>query len=144
MNGKIIIGSDHGGFLLKNVIKAHLLEKAYGVEDAGCFDTNSIHYPVIAKEVALKVSSGDFEKGILICGTGIGMSIAANRFKNVRAALCHDHFTAKMSREHNNSNILVMGGRVTGEEVAFDILDTWLNTDFAGGRHLERINMFDL
>lgn len=144
MEEKIIIGSDHGGFLLKTTLKRYLLDNGYQVEDVGCHDTNSVHYPEIAKEVASKISAGDMERGILICGTGIGMSIAANRFKNVRATLCHDHFSARMSREHNNSNLLVLGGRVIGEEIALDVLATWLSTDFAGGRHLKRINMFDL
>ncbi len=144
MEKRIIIGSDHGGFSLKTAFKNRLIENGFQVEDVGCFDEKSIHYPTIAKEVAGRISAGESEKGILICGTGIGMSIAANRFRNVRATLCHDHFTAKMAREHNNSNILVLGGRVIGEEIAFEILETWLSTEFAGGRHLERISMFDL
>ena len=143
MNKEIIIGSDHGGFSLKSFLIEHLSKMGYQIEDVGCHNAQSIHYPVIAKKVASRISSGEAERGILICGTGIGMSIAANRFKNVRATLCHDHFDARMSREHNDSNILVLGGRTTGEEVALDILNTWLDIEFAGGRHLERINMFD-
>ena len=143
MQKSIIIGSDHGGFELKEFLVHHLKDNDYSVEDAGCYDTQSVHYPVIAKKVASAVASGDFQQGILICGTGIGMSIAANRYKGVRAALCHDHFTARMSREHNDSNILVLGGRVTGTEVAKEMLDVWLSTAFQGGRHLERISMFD-
>lgn len=143
MEKSLIIGSDHGGYALKEILKQELLDRSYDVNDAGCYDTQSVHYPVIGKKVAAEVSSGQYPTGILICGTGIGMSIMANRFENVRAALCHDHFTAKMSRMHNNSNILVLGGRVTGDEVAKDILDVWLNTEFEGGRHQERIEMFD-
>ncbi len=143
MKKEIIIGSDHGGFDLKESLKSVLKEHAYHIEDIGCYDTGSVHYPEIAQKVAAAISTGKFEKGLLICGTGIGMSIKANRFKNVRATLCHDHFTAKMSREHNDSNLLVLGGRVIGDEVAKDILSTWLQTDFQGGRHQERVNMFD-
>lgn len=143
MKNKIIIGSDHGGFILKEILKSYLSDHNFQVEDAGCYDAQSVNYPVIAKKVASQISSGDFQRGLLICGTGIGMSIAANRFKNVRATLCHEHFSAKMSREHNDSNLLVLGGRVIGEEIAKDILEVWLNTDFLGGRHQERIGMFD-
>ncbi|MBU2513117.1 ribose 5-phosphate isomerase B [bacterium] len=143
MEKKIIIGSDHGGFGLKESLKNALEDLAYHIEDIGCYNTNSVHYPNIAEKVASSISTGKFEKGILICGTGIGMSIVANRFKQVRAALCHDHFTAKMAREHNDSNLLVLGGRVIGDEVAKDILITWLETDFQGGRHQERVNMID-
>ncbi len=143
MENKIIIGSDHGGFDLKEILIKQLKEASYLVEDVGCFEAESVHYPEIAKIVASAIKKGDFKKGILICGTGIGMSIAANRFNGVRATLCHDHFTAKMSREHNDSNILVLGGRVTGDEVSKDILNVWLNTEFQGGRHSTRIGMFD-
>lgn len=143
MSKKIIIGSDHGGFDLKEKIKSLLEGESYVVEDAGCFDGASVHYPEIANVVAGKVSNDEIKKGILICGTGIGMSLAANRFKNVRATLCHDHITARFSREHNDSNILVMGQRVLGDEVAFDIVKTWLHTKFEGGRHQTRLSMFD-
>ena len=143
MSEKIIIGSDHGGFELKEKIKSLLAEESFIVEDAGCFDGASVHYPEIAKIVAGKVSNGEIKRGILICGTGIGMSLAANRFKNVRATLCHDHITSLFSREHNDSNLLVMGQRVLGDEVAFDIVKTWLYTEFEGGRHQTRISMLD-
>ncbi len=144
MKKQIIIGCDHGGFSLKELLKATLEEQSYEVYDAGCYDLSSVHYPEIAKQVATNVAAGTYPQGILICGTGIGMSIAANRFKKIRATLCNDHLTAKMAREHNDSNILVLGARVLGEETAKDILETWLNTEFSGGRHQERINMFDL
>lgn len=143
MEKNIIIGSDHGGFEMKEIVIEVLKSKGYKVEDVGCFNAESVHYPTIAKSVASKVSEGAHKKGILICGTGIGMSIAANRFSNVKATLCHDHFTAQMSREHNDSNILVLGGRTTGVEIAKEILETWLSTDFQGGRHKERIDLFD-
>lgn len=143
MADQIIIGSDHGGFELKKQINEVLTDLKLAITDVGCFSSDSIHYPEIAQQVAGKVSGGEFERGILICGTGIGMSVAANRFPNVRAALCHDHLTARLAREHNNANILAMGARVLGIETAKDILLTWLNTDFDGGRHLTRINMMD-
>ena len=143
MQKKIIIGSDHGGFALKEILKEHLSEFDFEVEDVGCYDTRSISYPLIAQKVASKISTGSLDRGLLVCGTGIGMSIAANRFSNVRATLCHDHFSARLSREHNDSNILVLGGRVIGDEVAKDILDVWLKTEFQGGRHQERIGLFD-
>ena len=143
MAERIVIGSDHGGFELKEQIIEMLTELDYAVTDEGCFDNSSVNYPDIAKRVAEKISAGVFEKGVLICGTGIGMSLAANRFPRVRAALCHDHVTAKLSREHNDSNILAIGARVLGAETAKDILVTWLNTAFEGGRHLTRISMLD-
>ena len=143
MKKKIIVGSDHGGFSLKESLKEILLKQSFEVHDAGCFDSNSVHYPVIAKDVAERIASGQFSRGILVCGTGIGMSIAANRFSNIRATLCNDNLSARMSREHNDSDLLVLGGRVLGIETAKDILDVWLNTEFHGGRHQERINMFE-
>jgi len=143
MEKKIIIGSDHGGFDLKEQLITILQENEYEISDAGCFDNNSVNYPDIARQVSKSIAKGDFSRGILVCGTGIGMSIAANRFQNIRATLCHDHLTARMSREHNNSNILVLGGRVLGPETAKEILTTWLNTDFEGGRHQMRCEMID-
>ncbi|MCP4756336.1 MAG: ribose 5-phosphate isomerase B [Proteobacteria bacterium] len=143
MEKKIIIGSDHAGFSLKEILRETLQTQAYEVFDAGCYDANSVHYPDIARRVSKDVAEGNYPRGILVCGTGIGMSIAANRFKKVRATLCNDHLSARMSREHNDSNILVLGGRVLGVETAHDILETWLRTEFLGGRHLERINMVE-
>ena len=138
---KIIIGSDHAGFELKNRYKELLThELGYEVSDAGAYSTDSVDYPDIARKVASAVSSGEYEKGVLICGAGIGMSIAANRFKGVRAALCHDHFTTEMARKHNNANILVVGARVTGEGLALEILKVFLTTEFEGGRHKMRID----
>ncbi len=143
MNKQIIIGADHGGFQLKEIIRNELVSQSLEVEDAGCYNTDSVNYPYIGKIVSEAVASGKVERGILICGTGIGMSITANRYKNIRATLCHDHLTAKFSREHNNSNILILGGRLLGDVLALDIVDTWLNTPFEGGRHQLRLDMID-
>ena len=142
MTEKVILGSDHGGFKLKNKIIDHLKESGYEVCDLGCFSEESCDYPVIAKSVAKKVLSENC-RGILVCGTGIGMSIAANRFDGIRASHCTDTYTARMTRAHNNSNILCLGERVTGAGLAIDIADIWLKTDFEGGRHQKRIDMID-
>ena len=139
---KIVIGSDHGGFSLKNEIVKHLKASEYEVLDLGCYSEDSCDYPVIAKAVVQEVlkTSG---RGILVCGTGIGMSIAANRVEGIRASHCTDTFTARMTRAHNNSNILCLGERITGKGLALDIVDIWLKTDFEGGRHQKRIDMID-
>jgi ribose 5-phosphate isomerase B len=139
----IIIGSDHAAYRLKERIKAYLLEHGFEVEDAGAENESSVDYPDYAIKVASQVSSGKFSRGILLCGTGIGMSIVANRFANVRAALCNDLFSAFMSRRHNNSNVLVMGGRVIGDVLAIEILKAWLDTEFEGGRHQARLDKFN-
>ncbi|RLE16849.1 MAG: ribose 5-phosphate isomerase B [Acidobacteria bacterium] len=136
---KIAIGSDHGGFVLKEIVKGYLIDKGYDIEDLGCDSNESVDYPDFALKVAEKVSSGAFEKGILMCGTGIGISISANKVKGIRAALCHDHLTASLAARHNNANILCMGGRTTGPETAKDIVEAWLNTSFEGGRHSRRL-----
>ena len=143
MENGIIIGSDHGGYGLKEILIAHLKEQGISVDDAGCYNGESVHYPAIAQKVVAAMLANHFQRGILICGTGIGMSIAANLYNGIRATLCHDHYTARMAREHNDSNILVMGGRVIGDEIAKDILDVWLGTEFQGGRHQIRVDMFD-
>ena len=140
----IIIGSDHAGFTLKEKCKKLLTDElGYDVRDVGVYDTQSSDYPDIAKELAGAVSAGDFEKGILICGAGIGMSIAANRFKGVNAALCHNLYTADMCRKHNNANILVLGARVIGEGLALEMVKIFLTTEFEGGRHQVRIDKID-
>ena len=139
----IIIGSDHAAFELKEKIKAYLLGKGYLVEDAGTRGLASVNYVDYGRKVAGAVSRGEFSRGILLCGTGLGMSMVANRFRNVRAALCSDLFSAKMSRIHNDSNILVLGGRILGDMLAFELVQTWLDTGFEGGRHLERIQSMD-
>jgi ribose 5-phosphate isomerase B len=139
----IVVGSDHAAYALKEKIKAFLIEKSIDVEDVGCYSEDSVDYPDIAIKVASMVSSGKFGQGILLCGTGIGMSMVANKFPHVRAALCTDIFSAIMSRRHNNSNILVLGGRVTGDIHAMEIVKFWLETPFEGGRHQRRLEKFD-
>lgn len=141
---KIIIGSDHAGFDLKEECRQFLIKyPACDVFDQGVFDRQSADYPDIAKKVSLAVLSGEYEKGILICGSGIGMSITANRYKGIRAALCHDIYTARLSRQHNDANILVMGGRVIGTGLALEMVEIFLNTGFEGERHRRRIDMID-
>ena len=137
---KIIIGSDHGGFNLKNTIIKHLESNGIEVVDLGCHTPESCDYPIIAQAVAKEVLVTN-SRGILICGTGIGVSIAANRFDGIRASHCTDTFTARMTRMHNDSNILCLGERVLGVGLALDIVDIWLNTPFEGGRHQKRIDM---
>jgi len=139
---KVVIGSDHGGFNMKDGVKELVAQLGHQVEDAGCFSSESVDYPDFAETVCEKIISGDADTGILICGTGIGMSMAANKHQQIRAALCHDHYTAAMSREHNNANVLCMGERVLGAGVAEEIVRTWFATGFAGGRHQLRIQMF--
>lgn len=139
---KIAIGSDHGGFEMKEVVVDFLKEQGHTVEDVGCHSKNSVDYPEFSDKVCQQILVGDCELGILLCGTGIGMSLAANRNKEIRAALCHESYTARMSRQHNNANILCLGGRVLGIEVALDIVGTWIETPFEGGRHQRRIDMF--
>ena len=139
----IVIGSDHAGYHLKEKIRMYLLENGFEIEDAGAKNENSVDYPDYGIKVASLVSAGKFNRGILLCGTGIGMSIVANRFSNVRAALCNDLFSAIMSRRHNNSNVLVIGGRIVGEGLALEILKAWLETPFEEGRHKLRIDKFN-
>ena len=139
---KIAVGSDHGGFEFKQLILDFLNGQGIDVEDAGCFSLDSVDYPDFADKVCLKVQNKECDRGILVCGTGIGMSISANRHRDIRAALCHEAFTARMSREHNNANVLCLGGRVIGPEIALDIVRTWVETEFAGGRHQRRIDKF--
>lgn len=141
--GPIIIGSDHAAYELKEKIKAYLSDRGYVVEDAGTNSEASVNYVAYGKKVAAAVSEDRFQRGILLCGTGLGMSMVANRFAHVRAALCSDIFSAKMSRVHNDSNILVLGGRVVGDALAFELVQTWLDTEFEGGRHLDRIQSID-
>lgn len=142
-NKKIIIGSDHAGFKLKNTILEYLKSNNYDVFDIGCYNEKSVDYPVIAKDAAKKLINNEFEKGILICGTGVGMSIAANKVKGIRAVVCSDTTSAKYSRLHNNTNILCFGARIIGEELAKDICNIWLNTDFEGERHKKRVDMLE-
>ena len=136
---KLVIGSDHGGFTLKAAIKKHLAERGVAVMDMGTHSLDSVDYPDVAVAVAKAVAAGEYERGILICGTGVGVSIAANKVPGIRAALCHDTFSAAMSREHNDANILTMGERVIGQGLACMIVDTWLSSAFSGGRHARRV-----
>lgn len=136
----IAIASDHGGFELKERIVKYLKEKGYQFEDLGTFNTDSVDYPDYGVKAAEGVAQGKYDKGIVICGTGIGISIAANKVHGIRAALCTNSYMARMSREHNDSNILALGGRVVGDQLAIDIVETWLNTEFVGGRHKIRID----
>jgi ribose 5-phosphate isomerase B len=137
---KIALGSDHAGFELKEDLRAYLTDLNIDALDLGAYNQEAVDYPEVASRVAEKVVRGEVEKGILICGTGIGMSIVANRFPGVRAALCQDSFTARVSREHNNANILVLGGRLIGKGLAREILKIWLETEFQGGRHQTRLD----
>ena len=140
----IALGSDHGGYGLKQEIIGYLGEKGIEYKDYGCYDESPCDYPVFGKKAAQAVVSGECEKGILICGTGIGISIAANKIKGVRAALCHDVFSAKATREHNDANMLAMGARVVGPGLALMIVDTFLNTEFSNAeRHQKRIDMLE-
>ena len=140
MSMRIAIGCDHNGLELKQQLIAELGQRGHDYYDAGCYDGNSVDYPDIAHDVAESVSNGTFDHGILICGTGIGMSIAANKVLGIRAALCNDTFSAQKSREHNDANILCIAGGVIGGPDAVAILDTYLQSEFEGGRHSRRID----
>lgn len=140
----IALGCDHGGYCLMQEVKSHLDERGIEYKDFGCCSEESADYPVYAKKAADAVADGECEMGILICGTGIGMSIAANKIKGIRAALCHDCFSAAATKEHNNANILAMGARVIGPGLALKIVDTFLDTSFSGEeRHVRRVNMIE-
>ncbi len=137
----IAIGSDHAGFELKQSVIAYLKENGIEFKDFGCYDTNSVDYPVIAETTCKAIVSGECERGILICGTGIGISIAANKVHDIRAACCSDYFSAKYTRLHNDANVLCMGGRVVGAGLANELVDVFLHTDYEGGRHARRVAM---
>lgn len=141
---KIALGSDHGGFELKEKIKLYLEEKGYSLLDFGTDSNASVNYPVYGELVSKAILNNECQYGILVCGTGIGISISANRFKGIRCALCTDTTMAKLTREHNDANILALGGRIIGDVLALDIVDTFLKTEFLGGRHKNRIDMLDL
>ena len=143
---KIGLASDHGGFDLKESVIAHLLNTGWEVDDLGPHSGDSVDYPDYGIKLAEAVAEKKVQRGIVICGTGIGMSIVVNRYPGIRGTLCSDLFTAKLCREHNDSNILIMGGRVIGKGLAAEIVNTWLNTPFEGGRHqrrLDKINQID-
>ena len=137
---KIAIGSDHGGFELKEKIILHLKQQGIEAEDCGCYSSDSVDYPDIAETVCKGITDGKYERAILICGTGIGISIAANKIRGIRAALCHSCFDARMSRMHNDANVLCLGARTTGVGVALDIVDVYMASSFEGDRHIRRIN----
>jgi len=137
---KIAIASDHGGFNLKESMIAHLLNTGWEVDDLGPHNGDAVDYPDYGIKLAEAVADKKVERGIVICGTGIGMSIVVNRYPGIRGTLCSDLFTAKLCREHNDSNILIMGGRVIGVGLAAEIVNTWLNTPFEGGRHQRRLD----
>ncbi len=140
----IIIGSDHAGFDLKEKIKVFLSEEnEFPVKDIGTFNNDPIDYTIIAHEAAKNISEKKFSRGILICGSGIGMSIVANKHRNVRAALCHNLYTVKFSRKHNDANILALGGRVLGVGLALEMVDLFLHTEFEGGRHKRRLDKIE-
>lgn len=141
---KIALGSDHAGYRLKNIIVDHLHSKSILFHDFGVLSENSADYPDTAVLVSSAVQSGAYDFGILICGTGIGMSIAANKHANIRAALCGEPYSAKCAREHNDSNILALGSRTIGQGLALDIIDTFLRCSFSGGRHQNRIDKIKL
>ena len=139
---KIAIGCDHAGFAIKNVIIEHITKKGYDVVDVGTNSADSCHYPIYAHALCEKIQSGECELGILVCGTGIGMSIAANKHKGIRAACCSDTFSARLTREHNDANILCFGARVVGEGLALDLVDAFLSAEYLNnGNHVRRVSM---
>ena len=137
----IALGSDHAGLELKKEIAAHLVENGYEVKDYGTYTADSCDYPVYGEAVGRAVASGECELGVLVCGTGIGISMAANKVKGVRAAVCSDTFSAEMTRRHNDANIIAMGARVVGSGLALAIVDAFMNAEFEGGRHARRVEL---
>jgi len=140
---KIALAADHGGFELKEKIKEHLQQKGIEFLDLGCNAEASVDYPDYGRACGEAVMRGDAERGIVVCGTGIGISIAANKVKGIRCALCTSLFMAEMSRKHNNANMLALGGRILETELALSIVDMWLTTEFEGGRHQRRVDLLD-
>ncbi len=141
---KYFIGTDHAGYEVKSFVIDFLQKRGIEVEDLGCYSTESVDYPDYAHKVAKAVLENEGSMGILICGSGIGMSLAANKHKGIRAALCHDHYTASMARRHNNANILCFGARIVGKGEIESILEGWLNSEFEGGRHQRRVEKIDI
>ncbi len=140
---RVLFASDHAGYQLKSLLLERARELGFEVEDLGAHGSDSVDYPDFAHVLAEKIMASDAVRGVLVCGTGIGMAMAANRHPGVRAALCHDAFTAEMARRHNDANVLCLGGRVTGGGVALQILDLFLSTPFDGGRHAPRVAKID-
>ena len=142
---KVIIGCDHGGFELKEFVRQFLSKEMHmDLCDIGTHSIDSVDYPDFGRKVAEQIQKGEFDRGILICGTGIGMSIVANRYPKIRAALCHDAYTAKMSREHNDANVLIIGGRVIEKEHVKEMIQIWFSSEFQGGRHQKRLEKIDV
>jgi ribose 5-phosphate isomerase B len=137
---RIVIGSDHAGFVLKGAISQHLGDAGHRVEDIGTFSTDPVDYPPICADVARRVVRGDADRGIVIGGSGNGEAIAANKVRGARAALCHDEYTSRLARQHNDANVLSLGARVVATELALDIVDVFMTTDFEGGRHVPRLD----
>lgn len=135
----VSIGSDHAGFDMKEIIKKNLKLNGIEFKDLGTYNKESVDYPLFAQSVSISVASGESEKGILVCGTGIGVSIVANKVKSIRAALCNSEIEAELARKHNNANVLCLGGRMISDELALKIIDTFLKTEFEGGRHEKRV-----
>ena len=140
---KIVVGSDHGGYELKNQVIEHLKARGIEVEDLGCFSTDSVDYPEYGQKVAKAVAAGKADKGVVCCGTGIGISIAANKVKGIRCALPYDDFTAEMCKRHNDANVVSFGGRTLPPEKVMHLIDIWLDTEFEGGRHERRVAMLN-
>ncbi len=143
MKNRLIIGSDHAGFEAKELVKCELAARGFEVEDVGAYSTDSVDYPEFAARVARAVQAGEYRRGIVICGTGIGVSITANRFRGIRCSLCITPEMARMTRLHNDSNVLAIGGRITAPETIKEILALWLDTEYEGGRHQKRVDMID-
>ena len=143
MSKKIVLGADHGGVELKNLVKKHLEAKGYEIIDVGTHTTDSCDFPIYAHKLCKKIQEGEAPLGILVCGTGIGMSMAANKHRGIRAACCSDTFSARLTRLHNNANVLCFGGRVVGAGLALDLVDNFVETEFEGDRHIRRISLFE-
>lgn len=141
---KIALGADHGGYELKNEIRAHLEGQGVEILDLGTNSKESVDYPKYGFRVGKAILQGEADLGIVVCGTGLGISMAANKVSGIRAALCTETYSARMSREHNNANVLALGGRVTGVGLALDIVDIFIKTPFAGGRHARRVDLLTL
>lgn len=140
---KIILGADHGGYELKNIIKSHLESKGFDVIDVGTNDAQSCDYPIFASRLCKKIQRGEAELGILVCGTGIGMSMAANKHRGIRAACCSDTFSARLTRLHNDANVLCIGARVVGAGLAIDLVEAFINAEFEGDRHIKRLSLIE-
>ena len=139
----IVLGADHGGFELKNTIKTHLENKGYTVIDVGTNSSDSCDYPIFASRLCEKIQNGEADLGILVCGTGIGMSMAANKHKGIRAACCSDTFSARLTRLHNNANVLCIGARVVGAGLGIDLVEEFVNAEFEGDRHIKRLSLIE-